>query len=265
MSCYALHVHPLIGAVYVSRSRSDLGDNLGRRGLLAGPGCRPQGPQLLGLLHLQPVLLPGRADRGLPRPGRHGGRRGPRRADPGLALKPEGVVQPERAVSASRPGRLLENKGRRLGADAQGPVRATEQSPQWSARASGLAPSLSHSGVCATASTDTGSRDELNRRVRQTSFGTDWEAPPLSKLSTATTVRQDSRPESRATCSSPKAGRGACFACACASPLCPRSRFRSGRRLSRKAVKIDCARTGGTVRPNYALVYRLVPLKSPVR
>src|SRR3954470_3000844 len=175
-------VHPLIGAVYVSRSRSDLGDNLGRRGLLAGPGCRPQGPQLLGLLHLQPVFLPGRADRGLPRPGRHGGRRGPRRADPGLALKPEGLVQPERAVSASRPGRLLENKGRRLGADAQGPLRATEQSPQWSARAWGLAPRLSHSEVCATASTDTGSRDELNRRIRQTSIGTDWEASPLSKL-----------------------------------------------------------------------------------
>jgi hypothetical protein len=36
-------------------------------------------------------------------------------------------------------------------------------------------------------------------------------------------------------------------------------------RLSRKGVKNDCARTGGTVRPNYALVDRLVPLKSPVR
>src|SRR3954454_12304807 len=157
-------VHPLIGAVYVSRSRSDLRDNLGRRGLLAGPGCRPQGPQLLGLLHLQPVLLPRRADRGLPRPGRHGGRRGPRRADPGLALKPEGVVQPERAVSASRPGRLLENKGRRLGADAQGPLRATEQSPQWSARASGLAPSLSHRrGLC-----DSLHRYGQSRRVEPT-------------------------------------------------------------------------------------------------
>jgi len=43
---------------------------------------------------------------------------------------------------------------------------------------------------------------------------------------------------------------------------------RHSSRLSRKAVKKDCARTGGTVRPNYALVDRLVPLSrrfGPIR
>jgi hypothetical protein len=36
-------------------------------------------------------------------------------------------------------------------------------------------------------------------------------------------------------------------------------------RLSRKGVKNDCARTGGAVRPNYALVDHLAPLKLPAR
>jgi hypothetical protein len=40
--------------------------------------------------------------------------------------------------------------------------------------------------------------------------GTNWEASPLSKLSTATTAWQVSRSESRATCSSPNPGTGAC-------------------------------------------------------
>src|SRR3954454_6184238 len=49
---------------------------LDRIGLLAGPRCRSQGAQLLWLLHLQPVLLPTRADHGLhgPRPGAAGAR-----------------------------------------------------------------------------------------------------------------------------------------------------------------------------------------------
>ena len=44
-----------------------------------------------------------------------------------------------------------------------------------------------------------------------------------------------------------------------------RHHFRTSSRLSRKGVKNDCARTGGTVGPNYVVVDGLVPLKSPVR
>ena len=42
--------------------------HLGRGRVLARPGRRPQGPQLHRVFHLQPVLLPGRAARRLPRP-----------------------------------------------------------------------------------------------------------------------------------------------------------------------------------------------------
>src|SRR6266516_8035142 len=88
------HVRPLVDLVCC---------HLDRDRVLARPGRWPKGPQLHRVLHLQPVLLPGRDHRRLPRPGPH---RSPR---PGydscqLALTAGPRSSPD---LVERPGRIL--------------------------------------------------------------------------------------------------------------------------------------------------------------